>query len=71
MTIPVNFRLELEPLRPRASDISPEMLAAGRAAFLRKRKQLDDLWDFFDDDLTAFLCAIFLAMHKHYQGRLN
>jgi hypothetical protein len=70
MTIPVNFRLDLEPPRTRI-DISPEMLAAGRAAFLRKRKQLDDLWEFFDDDLSAFLCAIFIAMHKHYQSRLN
>jgi hypothetical protein len=67
----VDFRLELQPLPVRASEISPEMLAAGRTAFLRKRKQLDDLWDFFDDDLTAFLCAIFIAMHKHYQSRLN
>jgi hypothetical protein len=66
----VDFRLELQPL-PVKPEISPEMLAAGRTAFLRKRKQLDDLWDFFDDDLTAFLCAIFNAMHKHYQARLN
>lgn len=42
--------------------ISPEMLAAGRAAFLRKRKVLDDLHDYFPCDLDEFLSEIYRDM---------
>ena len=69
----LDLRLELPPVeeRPVRLAVSPEMLSAGRHAFLKKRKQLDDLWVFFDDDLAAFLRAIFLAMHKEYRQSLN
>ncbi len=48
----------------RAQPISIEMMAAGRAAFMRKRKVLDDLHQFFDADLEAFLGEIFRAMRR-------
>jgi len=38
------------------------MLEAGRAAFLRERASLSDLYGYFDDDLTDFLTAIFVGM---------
>lgn len=43
-------------------EVTPGMLAAGREAFLRKRKQLDDLYDYFADDLDEFLLAIYRKM---------
>jgi hypothetical protein len=59
----LDFRIELPPVERRA-EITPEMLAAGRTAFLRKRKLLDDLWCFYDDDLSRFLSAIYAAMER-------
>lgn len=38
------------------------MISAGRRAFRRKRRELDDLYDYFESDLTAFLSEIYRAM---------
>lgn len=48
--------------------VTPEMIAAGRRAFLAQRKTLDDLYDFFDSDLDLFLRAIFRAMSAAHQS---
>lgn len=42
--------------------ITPAQLAAGRAAFLKQRGRLSDLYDFFDEDLSVMLRAVFRAM---------
>ncbi len=47
--------------------VSAEMLAAGRAAFLRQRRELDDLHHFFDADLEQFLRVIYAAMDRRRQ----
>jgi hypothetical protein len=39
------------------------MLEAGRAAFLRRRAMLDDLWSYFDSDLDRVLLHIYREMH--------
>lgn len=42
--------------------ITPAQLAAGRAAFKRKRRQLDDLWQAFDCDIDAAVRHIYREM---------
>ncbi len=42
--------------------VTPEMLLAGREAFLAKRAQLNDLWIFYPSDLESLLKAIYVAM---------
>jgi hypothetical protein len=42
--------------------VTPGMLKAGRAAFKRQRKVLDDLYDFFPCDLNEFLTHIYREM---------
>jgi hypothetical protein len=44
--------------------ISACQLAAGRRAFMRNRKRLDDLYVFFSCDLDAFLSGIYRAMDR-------
>lgn len=44
--------------------ITPKMLEAGRAAFIQKRSQLNDLTHFFDCDLVAFLSRIYREMRR-------
>ena len=51
-------------LKPLTIRISPDMLAAGRAAFLRKRRKLDDLHQYFDCDLDSMIREIFRSMTK-------
>lgn len=46
-----------------AVPVSPAMLEAGRAAFLRRRAMLDDLWSYFDSDLDRVLLHIYREMH--------
>jgi hypothetical protein len=48
--------------------ITPKMLAAGRRAFMRKQRQLNDLHDFYEADLTAFISAIYRAMASNAPG---
>lgn len=42
--------------------ITPAQLAAGRAAFKRKRRLLDDLWQAFDCDIDAAVRHIYREM---------
>ena len=44
------------------SRVTPEMLSAGRVAFMAKRAMLSDLYKFFDCDLTEFLSAVYHSM---------
>jgi len=53
--------LEYPAPEPRRS-ISPAMLAAGRRAFKRKRKLIDDLWQAFDCDIDVAVRDIYLSM---------
>ena len=50
--------------RPRQIPITPAMLAAGRAAFKRKRRLIDDLWDAFDIDIDAAVRDIYRSMAR-------
>lgn len=50
------------PTRRRALAVTPEMLHAGREAFTRHRRRLDDLYHCFDCDRDAFLRAIYRSM---------
>lgn len=52
----------LRPSRRAPLPVSAAMLDAGRIAFSRHRRQLDDLYDFFQTDQDAFLRAIYRAM---------
>jgi hypothetical protein len=42
--------------------ITPQMLSAGRATFMRHRRHLDDLYCFYEADLSALLRALYKAM---------
>lgn len=44
--------------------VSPEMLAAGRRAFLKQRGKLGDLYQFYDCDLESALRHIFREMTR-------
>lgn len=44
--------------------VSPEMLAAGRRAFLKQRGKLSDLYDFYECDLDTALKCIFREMTR-------
>ena len=44
--------------------VTDQMLTAGRRAFRRHRRQLDDLHDYFPCDLDMFLKAIYRAMAR-------
>ena len=59
----VELRLELPPVRE-AVTVTPEMLAAGRAAFTRKRAMLSDLYQYFDVDRDAFITSIYRSMAR-------
>ena len=42
--------------------VTAKMLRAGRAAFLRERRNLSDLYECFDEDRDQFLSAIYRSM---------
>lgn len=44
--------------------VSPAMLKAGRRAFMKHRRTLDDLFCFYETDLADFLREIFCAMRS-------
>lgn len=44
--------------------VTPAMMAAGRAAFVRHRRNLSDLYEFFDCDRDQFIAAIFRSMAR-------
>jgi hypothetical protein len=50
--------------QPRRLPVTPAMLAAGRAAFKRNRKLLDDLWQAFDCDIDAAVRDIYREMAR-------
>ena len=54
--------LDLPVPAPRKPLVSRKMLEAGRKAFMRHRKTLDDLRDFYPEDRDAFIAAIYRAM---------
>lgn len=56
----------LPPVEERRSPIpiSAGMLVAGRRAFMKQRKTLNDLYDFYDCDLDAALRHIFREMSR-------
>lgn len=41
---------------------TPQMLSAGRRAFMRHRSALDDLYSFYEIDLATLLRAVYKAM---------
>ncbi len=45
-----------------AIKLTPAQMEAGRAAFMRQRRTLDDLYQFYDSDLAGFLRVIYRAM---------
>lgn len=44
--------------------VTPAMLAAGRAAFKRRRRLIDDLWQAFDCDIDVAVRDIYRSMAR-------
>lgn len=58
------YHAAFAPSLPRSIPITPAQLAAGRAAFKRKRKLIDDLWHAFDCDIDAAVRDIYRSMAR-------